>query len=615
MNNSSYITYLNATKVFLSTEPTIDSMISYANRLQIDTINDQICLHTSKPTNIMTDWGANMFLPEEYSHFVCGQSSADGSCLYNSASIILCGDESLRLVLRAGTVSELMKYAKYYLQLELFQKDWAWSDKAMTTSFQSEDVYVKAGYYKAEVMEMCSIDSYSPLLAIYGLSGFIQHPIYSIFPKIAEDCTLRNVYNQKILPRSDDINITDRPSLHIMWVNVGIKTKTDFDKWCKQKLPYTNHFVPVFDQPSITESTISPTRPSIEQAQSSPKSPSREQNNYIGALMAGINPTLKLNAETDDEHITYGPAKDIVCLLTRKEMLEKLVYYDAIRETYFWRNWSISHTWLINILQKEPDFPTQVAPAISATRDNNTTLTKYFSCTGCVGSVKAGGTFSISTKELLLRSFYVQLKITFAKNRRICTHLKGITYGQTRGLSKQFLKPETTLPRQMQATALAELTPERILTGNRQHIPTAKAAKQLRYSINPSKDYSIADRFIDAIQKINEKEKADFIKKNGNDAAQNRQLTGHIQVPLQLDPLAVNIYNEASLRYYHHFAPKNPGIFIDYTGLMIRLVNLLHTHIYIYMLNDAYVFVALIVMCSNSYERSPRNLKKKLRKF
>ena len=103
----------------------------------------------------------------------------------------------------------------------------------------------------------------------------------------------------------------------------------------------------------------------------------------------------------------------------------------------------------------------------------------------------------------------------------------------------------------MQATALAELTPERILTGNRQHIPTAKAAKQLRYSINPSKDYSIADRFIDAIQKINEKEKADFIKKNGNDAAQNRQLTGHIQVPLQLDPLAVNIYNEASLRYYH----------------------------------------------------------------
>jgi len=60
-------------EVFLSTEPTIDNMISYANRLQIDPINDYTCLHTSKPENIMTDWGANLFLPEEYNHFICGQ--------------------------------------------------------------------------------------------------------------------------------------------------------------------------------------------------------------------------------------------------------------------------------------------------------------------------------------------------------------------------------------------------------------------------------------------------------------------------------------------------------------------------------------------------------------
>jgi hypothetical protein len=95
MNNSSYVTYLNATKIFLSApnQPTIDSMINYATRLPIDS------MHTSKPANIMTDWNANLSLPEEYSHFVCGQSSGDGSCLYNAASIILCGDESLRLVL------------------------------------------------------------------------------------------------------------------------------------------------------------------------------------------------------------------------------------------------------------------------------------------------------------------------------------------------------------------------------------------------------------------------------------------------------------------------------------------------------------------------------------
>jgi hypothetical protein len=36
----------------------------------------------------------------------------------------------------------------------------------------------------------------------------------------------------------------------------------------------------------------------------------------------------------------------------------------------------------------------------------------------------------------------------------------------------------------MQATALDELTPERILTGNQQHVPTTKAAKRLHYSVN-----------------------------------------------------------------------------------------------------------------------------------
>ena len=102
------------------------------------------------------------------------------------------------------------------------------------------------------------------------------------------------------------------------------------------------------------------------------------------------------------KHIIYEPAKDTVYQLTQTEMLEKLVYYtyDDIRQTYLWRDWTISHTWLINILQKESDFPAQAAPVINYTRDNDTTLTKYFSCAGCVGPVKAGGSFIIATKVL-----------------------------------------------------------------------------------------------------------------------------------------------------------------------------------------------------------------------
>ncbi|CAG8627445.1 4404_t:CDS:2, partial [Paraglomus occultum] len=580
MNNSQYITFLSAAKAFLSTDPTIDTTIAYANSLQINLNIDYTRLHTYKPTNITTDSGANLFLPKEFKHFVCGESTANGSCLYNSASIILQGDESLSLALRAGTVSELMMNAEYYLQLEPFQRDWAWSDVAIRTHFQRDDRYIKAAYYKAEIKAMCSINSYSPLLAIYGLSEYIQHPVYSIFPDIGNNSDLRRIYNQKILPRSQSADIVDIPPLHIMWVNIGVRTAKDFEQWCKGPLPHTNHFVPVFNPPLIENPDLIVTPIPRQQqhlplSKDSKESPAVdehniEQRNYVGALMAGIDPTLRLNTKTGDKCVTYEPAKNTVCLLTREEILQKLVYFDLFQNMYCWRVSSISHTWLINILQKEPSFPAQVAPVISRTRENRKTLTKYFYCAGCVISTKSSGKFNISVKELATEQSYVQLNVIFSKDQCTCTHLIGVTYGQTRGLSRQLLNAEENLPRQMQSKALSGLTPERILTGNRQHVPTAKAAKQLRYSTNPSKEYSIAERFIDAIQKINEKEKADFIAKNGADAARNRLLTGHIQKPLQLDPLAVNLYNEASIQYCHHFAQNNPGLFIDYTGLMIR---------------------------------------------
>ena len=47
-----------------------------------------------------------------------------------------------------------------------------------------------------------------------------------------------------------------------------------------------------------------------------------KQNNYVGALMAGIDPTLQLNAETDDD-ITYEPAKDTLCLMMKAWDLER----------------------------------------------------------------------------------------------------------------------------------------------------------------------------------------------------------------------------------------------------------------------------------------------------
>ena len=47
---------------------------------------------------------------------------------------------------------------------------------------------------------------------------------------------------------------------------------------------------------------------------------------------------------------------------------------------------------------------------------------------------------------------------------------------------------------------------------------------------------------------------------------------GYIQEPIQTQPLSIAFYNEASIEYYHLYASRNPGIFIDYTGQLIKPV-------------------------------------------
>jgi len=45
---------------------------------------------------------------------------------------------------------------------------------------------------------------------------------------------------------------------------------------------------------------------------------------------------------------------------------------------------------------------------------------------------------------------------------------------------------------------------------------------------------------------------------------------GFIQPPVQTIPLSIFLLNEASLYYYHMFAEKDPGVFIDYTGSLVK---------------------------------------------
>src|SRR5437763_1085583 len=124
--------FLNVTKAFLNTNPSIDNVIAFANvdDMLIPLEINQPQINMSKPPNVPHDKFAALFLPEELQNYTCGYASPDGSCLFNSVSIILRGDESVSLDLRAATISDLMKHADYYLRLPIFQSDWAWSNEA-----------------------------------------------------------------------------------------------------------------------------------------------------------------------------------------------------------------------------------------------------------------------------------------------------------------------------------------------------------------------------------------------------------------------------------------------------------------------------------------------------
>jgi hypothetical protein len=88
--------------------------------------------------------------------------------------------------------------------------------------------------------------------------------------------------------------------------------------------------------------------------------------------------------------------------------------------------------------------------------------------------------------------------------------------------------------------------------------------------INKQLGYNLCERLHAAILVINRKEKDDFLRINGSKSALKRQICGFIQEPIQIQLLSITIYNEAAIVYYHYHVHENPGIFLDYTGQLVK---------------------------------------------
>jgi len=232
---------------------------------------------------------------------------------------------------------------------------------------------------------------------------------------------------------------------------------------------------------------------------------------------------------------------------------------------------------MVQLLKNNQNFPPQIAIAIKKThKDLYSKMLKLdLYCQGCHGDRNKDKTIfsiEISKQELLLEKEIIHIIIKFNKKRNVCLHEKGKSYGQLHGYARQQssikIVDEKLQPRHLRQYELNNISSESRFTGNRQNVPTANAARTLSIQIKPKK--AIIERIHIAIASINENHKSQYIQENGEAAANKIKMWGFIQPPVKTIPLSIFLLSEASLCYYHIFAGKDPGVFIDYTGSLVR---------------------------------------------
>ncbi|CAB5376180.1 unnamed protein product [Rhizophagus irregularis] len=91
--------------------------------------------HVCISEGIVIDEGTCLLLPDEFNGYICADTTADGNCLYNA----------------------LMAYADEYLVLEVFEKDYSYSDRAFSKAnnkrYQQPE-YRNIAPFVAEIMEI-----------------------------------------------------------------------------------------------------------------------------------------------------------------------------------------------------------------------------------------------------------------------------------------------------------------------------------------------------------------------------------------------------------------------------------------------------------------------------
>jgi hypothetical protein len=178
------------------------------------------------------------------------KGTGNGNCLYNAASIILCGEKSLATSLHTLTASELFIPGDKYLQHPVlwsvvknpsFLSKHTNDAKAMifptNTSGKNHGINFSDQLHDI-ALSTCNDKEWSGFIHLMALSPVLQIPIHSVYPDVNQ--AIRPLFNTVLHPvHTSKTTLGHTSSMHILWSREG-----SFNN--RAVAPYEpTHFMPV----------------------------------------------------------------------------------------------------------------------------------------------------------------------------------------------------------------------------------------------------------------------------------------------------------------------------------------------------------------------------------
>jgi len=177
---------------------------------------------------------ATCLIPEDINrakgqHLFALKTTPNVDCLFNAASILLCGNESVTMLLHLLVAGELFFNAPFYADNDVFIETTKTStDLTFNTLFSialtkaGEEKFAKtcekSEAVKAEALVACTRGKWSSFIHVLGLASVVSKPLRSIYPDI--NFRFRRLIHRSVSPRTSPS--LDQPCgnvepLNILW--------------------------------------------------------------------------------------------------------------------------------------------------------------------------------------------------------------------------------------------------------------------------------------------------------------------------------------------------------------------------------------------------------------